>query len=152
MLVTPETRKVPAGRSGGFTLIELLAVMLILTILLTLVVGVAKMVTRDVNREDTSNTMKIIMSAISEYYESTGSYPSGDGWVSQLTTNARSRKQIAQLGNEAWDPSKHDAFLDSWGNDIEYSRTGGLAGAPGLTSGGPDGKIETREDNVRSNE
>ena len=152
MPVTPETRDVTAGRSGGFTLIELLAVMLILTILMGLVIGASKLLFSDIKREETSATMKIIMSAITEYYEATKSYPSAEGWVSQLTSNARSRKIIAQLGNNAWDPSKHDAFLDAWGNDIEYSPTGGLAGAPGLTSGGPDGNIETREDNVRSNE
>jgi len=146
--------------SRGFTLVELLAVMLILTILLALVVGASRMIFQDVEREETLGTMRVIMSAISQYYETSDPkaypYPDDSGgskndWVKMLASNAEARKQIAGLGKSVWDPSKAAYFLDAWGNEIRYYRSAGLGGAPGLRSGGPDGKLLTTDD-VRSDE
>ncbi|MCP4374559.1 MAG: prepilin-type N-terminal cleavage/methylation domain-containing protein [bacterium] len=143
MLLTQRTSGNRKVRPSGFTLVELLAVMLILTVLLTLVVGGARLVTAHVYAEETKSSMKIIMSAISEYTQSTGSTP---GSLGNLEGNSGAKELISKLGKKAWDGSK---FFDAWGNEIVYSSNGGLGGGPGLTSGGPDGDTSTDEDNVR---
>ena len=160
MSATPETSttKNHAVRAGGFTLIELLAVMLILAILMTLVVGASKLIFTDVYVDETKNNMNIIMAAIVAYCESGGNYPTEDSgnkvWIGQLAGNAKSRALILNLPETVWNADTTEnktKFRDAWGNAIVYSSTGGLAGAPGLTSAGPDGDINTKQDNVRYN-
>ena len=153
MSATPGTSRNHAVRSSGFTLIELLAVMLILAILMTLVVGASKLIFADVDVKETKNNMAIIMAAIKEYRRATGAYPSENGWVGALTGSDApvSRKLIGKLGENVWSTTNADKFLDAWGNAIEYSLNGGLAGGPGLTSGGPDGDTSSDQDNVRHN-
>ena len=142
-------------RSRGFTLIELLAVMLILAILMTLVVGAAKLIFNHVYTEETKTNMKIIMTAIAEYREIKLTYPPDQATlVEELSTVVKSRAQIGKLPDTVWnaDTVENKAkFLDAWGNAIRYTPSGGLAGAPELTSGGPDGDLSTEEDNVRYN-
>jgi len=149
--MTPTTKTTRIVSPAGFTLVELLAVMLILAVLMTLVVGAAQIIFQDVYKDETKNSMNIIMSAIKEYRRSTGSLPpEGDAaWVNALRNNAKSRALITNLDEKCWKASDNDEFKDAWGNPIKYSPSGGLAGAPGLTSGGPDGEISTEEDNVR---
>jgi|GEM_PF-1960102 len=144
------TAKIHATRSGGFTLIELLAVMLILAILMTLVIGASRLIFTDVYVDETKSNMKIIMAAIVKYRDATGSYP-GTNWVSELAGNPESRKLIGKLGEKVWSTESTGEFRDAWGNAIRYSSSGGLAGTPGLTSAGPDGDHDTDEDNVRFN-
>lgn len=140
-------------RSGGFTLVELLAVMLILAILMTLVIGASKLIFSNVYIDETKGNMKVIMAAITQYREVKGKYPPSQATlVSELITVPKARTLIGNLGENVWHPENKDEFRDSWGNAIVYSRTGGLAGTPGLTSAGPDGDIDTEEDNVRFND
>ena len=139
------------SRWAGFTLVELLAVMLILAILMTLAGGTLWRIFRDVRVEETKNNMQIIMAAITEYRRVKPEYPIASAWVSQLAATAESRALIGDLGENVWSAANNDEFRDAWGNAIAYSPSGGPAGAPGLTSGGPDGEIDTKEDNVRYN-
>jgi len=118
---------------------------------MTLVVGASKLIFADVHVDETKSNMAIIMAAIKEYRRTVGNYPAESGWVGELKDNAASRKLIGKLGENVWSTTNTDKFLDAWGNAIEYSLDGGLAGAPGLTSGGPDGDPDTEEDNVRHN-
>ncbi|MDP6546032.1 MAG: type II secretion system protein [Phycisphaerae bacterium] len=151
MSTMPGTSRNHAVRSSGFTLVELLAVMLILAILMGLVIGASRLLFADVYAKETKNTMAVVMSAITEYHKVTGNYPSQANWVSELKNTEKSRKQIEKLGENVWSATNNNEFRDAWGNKIEYSPNGGLAGAPGLTSAGPDGDISTEEDNVRHN-
>ncbi|MDP6546031.1 MAG: type II secretion system protein [Phycisphaerae bacterium] len=139
------------NRLAGFTLVELLAVMLILAILTGLVGGAVWRLFPDVNETKTKNTMAVVTSAITEYHNATGDYPSQADWVGQLADTEESRKQIEKLAENVWSATNNNEFRDAWGNAIAYSPTGGPAGAPGLTSAGPDGDISTEEDNVRHN-
>ncbi|MBL7221007.1 MAG: type II secretion system protein GspG [Phycisphaerae bacterium] len=152
MPVTPRTSTNRTVRSGGFTLIELLAVMLILTILVLLIGGVANRIFNHIYIDETKNSMKIIMSAIVEYRKVKPAYPTDQAsLVSELTSVAECRALIGKLEEKVWSTTSTNEFRDSWGNPIVYSPSGGLAGAPGLTSAGPDGDISTEEDNVRHN-
>ena len=153
MSIRPGTSRNCTARSGGFTLIELLAVMLILGVLMTLVVGASKILFSEVDSTDTKNTMKIIMEAINEYQKDTGAYPpqGSSAWVNALKGNAKSRAMIEKLPENVWSAEHRTELRDGWGKAIEYSQTGGLAGAPGLTSAGPDGDMSTKDDNVHYN-
>jgi prepilin-type N-terminal cleavage/methylation domain-containing protein len=137
-------------RPAGFTLVELLAVMLILAIIAALWAGTTRPPI-DIYARETKSNMQIIMAAIKEYHKASGEYPPTAGWVSELASAAESRKFIAKLGENVWSKTNTNEFHDAWGNAIAYSPTGGLAGAPELTSAGPDGDHGTDEDNVRHN-
>ena len=67
MSFTTRTSANRTARAPGFTLIELLAVMLILAILMTLVVGATSLITNNVKVTETKSNMKIMMVAIREY-------------------------------------------------------------------------------------
>ncbi len=69
MSIKQHTYKNRAVRSGGFTLIELLAVMLILGILMTLIIGATRMIFEKVYRDETKANMKIIMVAVKKYQD-----------------------------------------------------------------------------------
>jgi len=129
--------------------------MLILAVLMTLVIGVSQRLFKNVYIEETKASMKIIMTALTEYYDSTKTYPTQDSgnetWITQLRGNDRAMKQIAKLEEKVWSADNNKQFSDAWGNAIVYKRTGGLAGAPGLISPGADGDINTENDNVRDN-
>ena len=158
MPITQGTSGNHAARSNGFTLIELLAVMLILGILITLVVGSARIIFVKVYTEETKTSMKIIMTAVREYYKAKAARPednypdlSNSNWVNELAKAKESRVLIGKLAETVWSADNKTEFRDAWGNKIKYEPEGGRAGAPGLISGGPDGDTTTKDDNVRYN-
>jgi prepilin-type N-terminal cleavage/methylation domain-containing protein len=157
MSFTTRTSAIRNARGRGFTLVELLAVMAILAILMTLAVGAAKLIYDRVKVNETKSTMKILMVAVKEYQKARAKDNAGDpmltdgNWVTQLASKPESKAMIEKLPEKVWSADKKTEFHDAWNLKIEYSSTGGLAGAPGLTSGGPDGDIDTDEDNVRYN-
>ncbi len=152
MCIMPRTSKHRAARTRGFTLVELMAVMLILAILMTFVIGGAKLLTKDVYVKETKNTINIVMSAIKVYQEETKSLPAqGGDWVGQLVSIDKSRAQIEKLDKKIWSASNNKEILDGWGKPIQYVSSEGLAGAADLISSGPDGDPSTEEDNVRYN-
>ena len=144
--------KANRNRPTGFTLVEILAVVFILAILAAILVWTLKPRSDDVYVKETKNTMNIAMTAITEYYQVRKDYPAeGGGWVNQLLTVPKSRALISKFDENVWSAADSNEIKDAWGHPIEYSRSGGLAGAPGLISGGPDGDTATEEDNVRYN-
>ena len=153
MPVTPgtSTTKNHAVRSSGFTLVELLAVMLILAILMTLVIGASKIIFTYVYVDETKNNMKIIMAAITMYRETQVDDLTNANLVDKLKAAPECKDLIGNLGKNVWSTANPNTFRDAWGNAIRYEPSGGLAGTPGLTSPGPDGDINTTEDNVRFN-
>ena len=142
-------------RSGGFTLIELLAVMLILGILMTLIIGATKMIFEKVYTDETKANMTIIMVAVRKYQEvqQDKEYDglTASNWVDQLKKAPESKALIKNLPESVWSVDKKSQFRDAWGNKMEFKPTGGLGGAPGLVSSGPDGDSSTKDDNVLNN-
>lgn len=141
----PATHATTNRNRRAFTLVELLAVMLILSILVGLVVGVTGHVTARVNYERTIVTMQIVGEAIQAYREDQGSDPSS---LSDLTRNAAAKKVLANLDSETWPGGS--TIKDAYGNGLKYEKKGGLGECPVLISGGPDGNINTEDDNIRS--
>lgn len=62
-------------KTSGFTLIEMLAVVFIIAILVTIIVGVAALVQRRQGVERTRTNMGVIHAAIEKFNEETGNYP-----------------------------------------------------------------------------
>jgi prepilin-type N-terminal cleavage/methylation domain-containing protein len=160
MPITTRTSANRNARSRGFTLIELLAVMAILAILMTLVVGATTLIYNRVNINETKSTMKILMVAVREYQKAKAKDDAAGGnnyadlndgnWVGELASKPESRKLIEKLPQKVWSDDKENEFHDAWGAKIEFDPSGGLAGAPGLKSGGRDEEIGT-DDDVRYN-
>ncbi len=155
------SRTCATRRTGrGFTLVELLVVMGILAVLVSLIVGVSTYVRSRSLEDDTRTRLTLIDSAMTEYYELTGNYPteptggSDPTAADQLLDLPQSRDILMNLEGEAiagsGTPGRY--FVDSYGNEIIYRRTGGVGGRPVFISPGSDGDEGTPNDNVRSDE
>lgn len=68
-------KKTDIHRDRGFTLVEMLIVVVIIGILVTVVVGVSKMVIARAAGEKTRTYMQTITLAINAYHEAAGDYP-----------------------------------------------------------------------------
>ena len=175
--IAGSTRSCAVARQGrvraGFTLIELLIVIFILGILVALAGGIARYVFREASRKETRTTQTIVMTAVGSYQEIVGEYPDlpnnddddlisaaelltvlkGEEADSELTDAQKeqvmqtSREILLKLDGKAMDGV---TIRDGYGNPMGYDVDGGLAGRPVLISAGPDGDIETTEDNIRS--
>jgi len=147
--------------SGAFTLVEMLAVILVIGILVTVVVGVAGRVIARAAEERTRVYMATVMNAIAVYEEQYGTYPITTGGSMQdhnanlyklLTDHCpAAKKRLGQLSRGAYVAfSFKTYFADGFGNPLRYHVSGGAGGAPYLESAGRDGDFTTTEDNIRS--
>lgn len=156
----------PARNRKAFTLIELLAVILVISILVAVVVGVATQVIRKSAEDSTKLYMQIIIKAVSVYHEEYGAYPdldpAGDDTArgaelyAKLWVTPRCRERLSPLPPEAMlAPGGNRYFVDGYQNTLRY-HSRGLGGAPYLESCGGDGNFgsdaepEAKEDNIRS--
>ena len=145
---------------------ELLVVLFIISILVSLVVGVAKYVYDEAGRKQTQTTQTIVMSAIEAFHDITGDYPDGnivdlvrslkgDGVAPPLDAEVKKEagEKLLELPKDALDLSTTGATIrDGFGYDMQYERDGGLGGRPVLISPGPDGSFTEEEDDIRSDE
>ena len=130
-------------RAGGFTLVEMLALILIIGIIMTIVVGVSGVIIQDANRKQTLRRMEIVLQAIRAYRDDTGDWPDNLG---VLSGNTKSAKRLESLEPDARSGSN---YVDGFGNMISYRKTGARDGGPLLKSNGPDGQANT-DDDIRS--
>jgi general secretion pathway protein G len=159
-LTTTGACKGQTGRSA-FTMIEILVVIMIIAILLGIGVGVGKMLLAEADKTLTITNMKIITSALERYKDETGDYPPQTGddyWATPLFDDSVSTCKSILIEINS-DYIKKDGtnyiMLDGFDNAIQYSKDGGLAGMPRLTSYGPDGVegtagSEEEKDNIYS--
>lgn len=163
------------SRTKAFTLVEMLVVVFVIAILVTIVVGVAKIVIGRASSDQTAVSMKAILNAIETYREVTGDYPveatdfTGQptvGWTvrdwqayvrgrllyEDLSGRPQSQAKLAPLGNAVLQISGNWVFVDGFGKYLDYFRDGGAGGTPLLLSAGADGNFDTQEDNVRSDD
>ena len=109
-LPTPARRGLQAG-AMGFTLIEMLVVIFILSILVTLVVGVGNYVYDEAGRKQTQTTMTILRNTIDAFYEEFERYPRdmlSSGYVASDSANILLRYLTGAL-TPASDPFPQDA-------------------------------------------
>ena len=156
-----------ARHRKAFTLVELLAVILVIGILVTIVVGVASQVIRKQAEADTKQIMEIVIKAIDVYYEEYGAYPDldpaqtddkvrGAELYGKLWGNARCRQRLLTLPPAATVGTGGNRYLADGFEEVLRYRSAGLGGAPYLESCGADGDFgsdqepEAKEDNIRS--
>jgi len=144
-----------AGRQRrAFTLIEILTVLFIIGILVALVVGVAGLTRNQAAEEETRTTQKLLLQAIRSYHDDMGSWPASgrtdEGLIETLKTSAAATDVLRNIPTEAY-PNDSTGVLDAYANPMTYRRNGALgSGGPLIVSGGPDGRVDTEEDNIRS--
>jgi prepilin-type N-terminal cleavage/methylation domain-containing protein len=164
----------------AFTMVELMVVMLILTVLAAMVVALGHYTAQKQHRELTRTQQQIIMEALQQYvavygtapdvpmsppypisrldgmsneeyyiyarinmlYEALKGVPSCENILQELPEGSETQGSLEDPG----------AFVDAYGNYMDYQPTGGMGGAPVLISGGPDGYIggEHEADDIRS--
>ncbi len=134
-------------------MVELLVVVLILSILVGLVVAVSKYVNDEAAKKSTKATQAIVTSVINNYYSSQGSYPVATT-TSELVAKLLDMNLVPDCAKAMQSIPKAamtgGTLIDGWGREMTYKSTGGFGGVPVLISAGPDGKMDTDEDNIRS--
>lgn len=165
----------PRQARRGFTLIELLAVLVILGVILSLIISVGIYLRNEAARKSTVATLDIIANAIAVFQSEKAGvapafpapYVSADPNVqpkersqklyTELMSVKRSADLIAKLPSDALDKSTPPAFLDGYGNVIDYSRDGGVGNSPYVKSAGLDGNfgynpvdVNAQKDDIRS--
>ena len=150
----------------------MIIVVVIIGILVTVVVGVSKMVVARAASEKTRMNMQVILSAMKTYYDSQGDYPVEESdfsgkpasWADrdwqaycrnrklyqQLCLVPAVKKKIATLREDAVSNVEGSyVFIDGFETYMDYFRTGGIGGLPVLISAGADRTFDT-EDDIRS--
>jgi len=170
----PLMKKNDIHQGRGFTLIEMIIVVMIIAILVTIVVGVSKLVTGRAASDKTRMYMQTIMLAIDAYRESTGSYPAEETnipekpddwhWASrdwsafcrnkklyqQLIAVPAAKKRLSALPNDAVrNIYGENVFIDAFEMMMEYFINKGIGETPLLVSAGADRTFGT-EDDIRS--
>jgi prepilin-type N-terminal cleavage/methylation domain-containing protein len=143
----------------GMTLMELLVVTIILGLLMSLGLGIGSALLIKADRQKTIGTMAIVMGAIDVYYEQCGAYPPqkdendvtypySDYLLTTLKLCPAAQKALSALDQQAMNEGAECgyAFIDGFNMPIRYLATGGLGGAPQLSSAGPDGKYNNADD------
>ncbi len=147
-----KTRKIHAWH--GFTLVELLAVLAILSILVGLAVSVGKTVLDQAKRQQTRAIQSTVIEALQSYYRVKDVYP--DNLSALMKTESQggvegARDKLLGLPDGVVDFDS-DSVRDAYGNEMTYYNNGAMGGGPLLVSGGPDGNVNTPEDNIYSDE
>ena len=146
---------------SGFTLIELMVVILIIAVLVALGVGAGMYLMGQADVSKTRAGMAILINAIERYREVTDEYPTANADDDGITTTEDSpedeafRQAISELPSDMIDRSVSSStvtytFIDAFGANMKYEKTGGLGGKPRITSPGPDANMNTKGDNIYS--
>ena len=143
------------ARRGGFTLIELLAVMLILTILISLIIGIGLVVRNKAAEQNTANVQRLLTAAIEKYLEKNDKLPATVDDIRKLQVLLSTDKGAADV--EAKIPQNGrstdgKSYVDGWGREMEFDPIGAMNDRPLIISAGPDGEFGTPndKDNIRS--
>jgi prepilin-type N-terminal cleavage/methylation domain-containing protein len=169
-----ETHETVRPTRKGFTLIELLVVMVILAIVIALAVAISGYISEESSRKRTQTAMSKLRTAIQQYKEEQGHAPS-DAWdtgewgaepgdlsdeeistvalLKRLETVPESKKVVEQLEEEiftGWGEPDPEPLKDGFGHPMEYQKEGGRGKTFVLISPGPDGKMNDKADNIRS--
>ena len=139
----------------GFTLLEMLVVVVIIAILTGLVMGISTYVQNEGARKETESTQAVVMQAIQVYYDISfpNNYPLETEWLRILAENPEACEYLLCLPSDTYrvlQPPNPQELHDGWGRAMNYRRSSGFGGRPVIVSAGPDGKINTEKDNIRS--
>jgi prepilin-type N-terminal cleavage/methylation domain-containing protein len=170
-----------SAKPKAFTLVEMLVVVFVIGILVTIVVGVSKVVISRAAKDQTIVSMKVILGAVEAYHEVKGYYPGEPpdpddpsfppvpsvGWIQrdwqayvrgrnlyqQLDETPLAQAKLRGLGKDAILSIYNSwVFVDGFGKYMEYYRDLGAGATPLVLSAGADGDFNTQEDNIRSDD
>lgn len=128
-------------KAPAFTMVEMLVVITILAILIGLAAGVTQFVMNELDKRRTGAILSILMSAVDRYRELESDYPDS---LEDLKDNSESLTILKDLPEGSYGGG--DEFLDSFGRELRYLKSGGLGGKPVVQSRGPDGAFDTDDD------
>jgi general secretion pathway protein G len=143
------------GRGTGFTLIEVLLVIVILAGLATVAFVTLSGRGEEAKAGLTKVRMQKIRGWLEDYKRKFNTYPSEDqgGLEALVKKPAFDNPDF----DKAWRPytTNPDDLKDEWGKEFRYEvvdddSSGVTIKVVHLTSGGPDGDLDTDEDNVKS--
>jgi prepilin-type N-terminal cleavage/methylation domain-containing protein len=161
------------GRGGrtkaGVTLVEMLIVLAIITLLASLVIGMATHIDNQSRGRELEGTFAVLESALEEYREQTGRFPPQpernfanaaahcEILYGELNSIAGSRKILEQIpvipgskfraiDNNFGDADTPPEIYDPWAGVLDYSYDPLVDTYPELISAGPDGVFGTADD------
>ncbi|MBA7705232.1 hypothetical protein ES703_114056 [subsurface metagenome] len=155
------------GRGGrteaGVTLVEILIVLAIITLLASLVIGMATHIDNQSKGKGLQNTFAVLESALEEYREQTGHFPEqpdpdsanaaahSEILYDALNSIAGSRKILEKIsdsliGNKFGDADTPLEIYDPWAGVLDYSYDPLVDNYPELISAGPDKIFGTADD------
>jgi len=138
-------RKLNRPDRSGFTLIEIIIAVAIVAILAGAVTPLAFKELVKAREESTEREQAGIKSALVEFYEDTGRFPSeAEGLDALLTDPGVTGWQGPYIGNDSGDPSAelaNDAFSRAYVYDLDPSTTPSGAADLIVASGGSDGRF-----------
>lgn len=127
-------KTISPSRLRAFTLIEMLAVIAILGILLTMIIGVSGYIKNRAKEKQTETTLKIVSEAVAYYQDNTGNLPrrydstgtltviadnDSTGLMYVLANSTYTKDLIAKLPKSAWgDEPDNVAIYDSNGSAV----------------------------------
>jgi type II secretory pathway pseudopilin PulG len=154
-----------AGRDrlteAGVTLIEILIVLAMVTLLASLVIGMATQVDNQSRAKSLENTFAVLETALEEYREQTGGFPGQPELASgnaadhceilygELDSIAGSRKMLEQIDAPAIQDRTGNGvpeIYDPWGTILDYVYVLLTDTYPRLISAGPDKNFDTPDD------
>ncbi|MHC4676903.1 MAG: type II secretion system protein [Planctomycetota bacterium] len=148
------------GRSeAGVTLVEMLIVLAIITLLASLVIGMATHIDNQSKGKGLQNTFAVLESALEEYRENRGWFPYGgypdphvnsERFYAVLNSEAGSRKILEKISDsliadKGGTPDMLELY-DPWGTPLDYRYDANTDTYPELISAGPDKNFGTPDD------
>jgi len=151
----------------GVTLVEMLIVLAIITLLASLVVGMATHIDNQSRGKGLQNTFAVLESALEEYREQTGGFPEQPDrdsanaaahceiLYSELNSIAGSRKILekisgSSIANKFGGADTPAEIYDPWGTALDYVYDSLIDTYPRLISAGPDRSFANDADNISS--
>ena len=155
------------GRGGrteaGVTLVEMLIVLAIITLLASLVIGMATHIDNQSRGRELEGTFAVLESALEEYREQTGHFPEQpernfanaaahcEILYDALNSIAGSRKILEKISgsliaNKFGDADTPPEIYDPWAGVLDYSYDPLVDTYPELISAGPDRIFNTPDD------
>jgi len=139
------------GYRTALTLVEMLIVLAIISLLASLVLGIAGTIHRQGNIQLTKSALGLLKAALDEYHDYEGEFPilsPGETLFAKLDAVPAARNVMRKVDDSLikHDPDRGVTLIcDPWGTPIDYRYVEGWT-FPELVSAGPDKTFGTGDD------
>jgi len=154
----PQVTGHEARTRAGVTLVEMLIVLAIITLLASLVIGMATHIDNQSKGKSLENTFAVLESALEEYREYTGGFPyaanpdpslNSESLYGALNFIPTSRKILEQISDSLIADKSGTPGIelyDPWGKVLDYRYDVNTDTFPELVSAGPDRSFGSPDD------